>query len=68
MAIPFVLMEDVKCLFDDDIVENLGDELTDSFSHIENTYIRGIPARGKRITGLPRFSPQIWNIHNFVIS
>lgn len=64
-ALPFMPLPMLNDVFDDLFadIENSehANELIELYTYMENTFIRGTPARGRRRATQPRFRPQLWN-------
>lgn len=66
-ALAFVPTEEVKDVFDS-FYDEVPDDFLDVAHYFEVTYIRGIPARGRRRATQERYAPALWNHYNSVIN
>lgn len=67
-GLPFLPLEDLEEVFDS-LVEEIEDEnILDLATYIEQTYIRGFPARGRRAARPPLYPPPYWNVYPSVLN
>ncbi|KAJ4425385.1 hypothetical protein ANN_28000 [Periplaneta americana] len=67
MGLPFIPLNDLLFVWDL-LNEKFVDDILDLASYIEITFITGHPAREQGRAVPPRFSPEIWNVYEFVIN
>lgn len=67
MSIPFIPLDHIVNTFDE-VSDGVEESVLDLSLYIERTFVRGIPARGRRREVPPRFPPHVWNVYNLVLN
>ncbi|KAJ4449591.1 hypothetical protein ANN_00994 [Periplaneta americana] len=66
MSIPFIPLDHIVNIFYE-VSDGVEESVLDLSLYIERTFVRGIPARGRRREVPPRFPPHVWNVYNLYL-
>lgn len=67
LALPFIPLEDVVEVFDS-LLDDLHETVIPLYDYVDETYVRGKKARGRRAATAPRFEPAMWNVYESVLN
>lgn len=67
LALAYVPEPEVVRVYED-LLEDAPAEIKPVYHYFDRTYVRGVPARGRRRAVLPRYAPTTWNQYDAVLA